>query len=363
MSDEAHAARAETIGASEVAIPLGLARWGTQAELARKKREGARTPSSHAMDAGNIFEFAVLAEFARRNPGLRLLLNWGSMRGPGRSSATPDAIAIPPDRVPEDELDSFATVRKGGGFIDMQKRDRAPTKLGPIIVIDAKNPDDCAWWDENQEADGGLPRSYWSQVQMQMHVCVHHGAEVAYGMVAAHSRVQGWRQIRVDYDPDWCRTAVETVTAWYDRHVVEGVPCPAGGDSQRDRDADAWGNTTAREDGADYIEVPEDDAKTLRLVETFRKWHGAGKRAGDANAKLKDALRRTIGGAKGLILPSGDKIAATGSGSRTSVEWKRIAEQLAASVPESVATEIRERHTTTSECARGITPYWAKEEE
>lgn len=334
------AARSASIGASEIATVLGLGGYVTPAELARIKIEEARKPTTHAMEAGTIFEFAVLREFSRRNPGYVLALNLGTLPAAGRVTATPDAYAR---RVSGHDP----------GYVDVGGAVLVP-RHGKVIVVEAKTPDDMAWWDEDGEH---IPRAYQAQIQIQMHLLVLAGGLVDYGLVVGHSRRQGWRQVRVDYDPGFSRKAVETATAWYERHVVEGVPVPPSDDPE----ADGWGYTRRARAGAELVDV-EPGSSLARVVDVWAKAKEVAAEADSRVEKLSNALRQAIGDAPGLRLPDGGRLLATGTGERTSTDWRRIAEQLGVHVSEADLSTLRERHTETVAAKRALRAYPAKEQ-
>lgn len=136
-SPEWHAARADGIGASEVAAVLGLSRWGTPLEVYRAKKGVIRDIPEHLSYFGHALEPVIAGWVTRTYPDIGYVGSGFSAR-----SVRAPWLTASPDRI----------------ITDRDHNGPVPLELKTADAFTAK-----AWED-------GVPLGYQAQVQTQMFV-------------------------------------------------------------------------------------------------------------------------------------------------------------------------------------------------
>lgn len=314
LSPEQLAVRKTGIGGSEVAIVLfGRDKWGCTAfDLQRRKRGLApERVVTEAMHVGNIME-----------PGLIMAV--GRLLGEH----------IEPGRTMRHEKHAIAIA--------------TPDGLTPDAVVEVKAPHFSTyglWGDDGED----IPEDYYAQVQWEMGVS---GRQVAH--------VGAWlgrlAYYRVQFNPEFFATGVELAERWWQRHIIEGVPCAPEGSSETTAAIRQY--LPSHREGAGFLPA------TPRHAELAREYAERARRLKELwneVAAIKQTLQLEIGDYEGLDFTDslGGKLTWRKAKDAAIVDYKAVALELGAT-PELLA-----KHTTVRQGSRRfMTPKtWGAEDE
>lgn len=314
---EWHAVRAQSVGASEIAMALGCSAHGGLLDLVLRKRLAAQGKAAQRdtdeLAEGRVMEGAII-ELAAMRLRRRMLIPGGCaiVASPAYHHPTcPDLTATPDGLIdanwPKDPDDIIATLET--------KRDRSGANWSEI--------ERDGW---RVLMPGDLRLAYWWQVQTQLAVT---GCPVGY--LAVHTAYET-HLIQVDADPAAAEKIVATaraVMAW----VRSGLnPAPTDADTLAAIAATV--HTTAGD-------LPADDV-TAAAIDAYVAASAAAKAA---DARLEEAKRRlamtfAVTGAKRLVAPSG-----------ASALWvaTKASERIDANALRAAEPEIAKRYTIVGE--------------
>lgn len=269
------AERRNGIGGSDVAALLGYNPWRTQLDVWQDKRGDTEPqPTNDFMLWGSLLEPVVRDHYVTQHPGTFV-------------EEVPGILAHPDHPMCRASLDGLAHAKDA-------------TRL--LEVKCSKNP-----W-----PDGTLPDSYLAQVLWYLGIT---GLDEAH--VAALFNGNSYTERVVAADPDWFERVLSYVSAWWQRHIVDGeMPEP---DPVRDRDALAglWAP-----DGSTAV---LDDELIAELRDTKAALAAAKTDAEIAAAKVQLRMRT----ATTAVDSSGQRVASWGAVSgRTQLDIKRLRAEL-----------------------------------
>ena len=276
-----------TMGASEVAVALGLQRTKTDGEpytsaLELQARLTGALPrygddAEAGVDAiiGRDAEAMVLSRWCRRYPGLRFR--------------------------PGPQLGSEPLVNPSWPWLHARPDLVASMAWGDGIPVELKAPrelDGERWGEDHTDQ---FPMEYLVQLAVQVAV-MDAPFGVLFAMARAprtNSRIDG--EFRYVRDPDLERRILDRAGAWYHRHVVDRVPVePDGSESA------AW--TLARTTGLDHVvafATVEQEAEVRRLAQV----RTAIREQERHRAELEQSIQQMMGAATTLRGVDGRTIA------------------------------------------------------
>lgn len=277
------ASRRDGIGASDVAALLGFSHWQTPWELWAEKSGNLIVPekSNEAISLGHDLEPWLIAQAPA-------LLNVEVTRTPHMlyahgehdwRRASPDAFA------------------------------------SDAALVEAKTAKLAGWGDPEGWEDGGIPLGYELQGRWQMHVMnrpkVHFVALVA-GLGRITRTIT--RDLPLEYD------LVQQVSEWRQEHLIEGAEPAIDG-----RDLAALNQRYRRTGGEEKDLTPTD---ALKWQADYKAGAALKKQGDELQALPKVQFRSVLGAA--AVGKVGDKTVVTWNETKGEVDYKRMAEELAA---------------------------------
>ena len=261
-SDEWHDLRANGIGASEIAVILGLNPWSSPFALWHAKAGNVEPDRAGNASTywGWLHEPTIADEWARLHP-------WADVQRCGSYARHDDPwMTASPDRLVVD----------------------GETTVAVLEVKTARAADD--WGPDGSDE---IPVYYRAQVVQQMHVM-----EVPVGYVAALIGGSDFRCYTIDYDPDEAQVLVDAGRAFW-QSIADGVPPPIDG-------SESTGATIRR------LHPDVDDADAIvpaELADEYRAAVADAKAADAVKASATNRLLAALGSARVAIDPDGRKVA------------------------------------------------------
>lgn len=298
--------RANTIGASEIGMVIGVSPYGGLLDLVTRKRAALAGNVEHfdspAMADGRDAEETILRMARRRMGSPHLKMRTGEAVALGRASATPDAILV-------DET----------GLV--------------VLTVEAKLDRSGTDWQAVADGDfanlqpGDLRLAYWWQVQMQLRV-----TGCASGWLAVWT-VYSLHLIYIEADAEAAATidkAVDAAWRWVS-HPKGLLPAPT--------DADSLASIAAT------VKPKSEDAKPVDgdLAASIERYAAINAQIAELEREqetIKRSLLLAHNDAVSLVTPNGFKSTFTLPTTRRTVDTKRLqAEQ----------PDVAEAYTRTTE--------------
>lgn len=282
--------RANTIGASEIGMVVGVSPYGGLLDLVTRKRAALAGNVEHvdspAMADGRDAEETILRMARRRIGAPHLKFRQGEAVAVGRASATPDGILV------DDEGRVIATVE---AKLDRSRTDWSAVADGNFSNLQA----------------GDLRLAYWWQVQMQLRV-----TGCASGWLAVWT-VFDFFLIYIEADADAAASidkAVDAAWRWVS-HPKGLLPAPT--------DADSLASVAAS------VKPKTDEPKQVDgdLADSIERYAAINVQIAELERE-QDAIKRALlvahNDAVALVTAGGFKSTFTAATSRRSVDTKRL---------------------------------------
>lgn len=338
LSDDAQwlAARRESIGASEVAALLGVARYGSQYSVwASKTGHDKPDEPTEAMERGQKAEADLCAWFRA-----------GVWCGGG---GDPTAVMDTARRIwrHRDHPQVHATP---DAVITVQGRVRA--------IVEAKSVGAHYAYLFGLSGSAEIPMDVWVQVQIQMSsIASHTGCDdIEAYVVASIGGEEYWRWYKIPYDPVEALRMVRQAARWYELYVGAGVMPPVDGSVAAER---ALRDTYSEVRWGSKSDLIPASAEAEQLARRLRRVTEDQRRAEGEAKVLRQQLMAEIGDCAG-IAGNGWRITWMQAKPATKTDWEQAFWDLVdlAVVPDDVYVPLIADHTQEVPGSRRFLPRW-----
>lgn len=284
LTKKQHALRAQGIGASEIAVLVGLSRYSTPIEIWRRKLGLGESEDvgSYARDLGVEIEEPIAAAWAKR-AGKRIA-RVATLQHPSRplALATPDRAVFAPDHAPTFHRRPLTDL------------------LGAEALLEVKSTNWRQAHEWGPEGTDQIPTEYLCQAHWQ-------GAVAGIGevIVAVDVDKTKLRTYRVSVDLDFFGSLYEAAERFWSDHVLARVPPPPDGTAAYLDTVKMIHRTQATRDLVDASGVPAfDDVR--QAVFRFTRLKGLAKKLEEADAIERSKILLAIGERGGLTWQDAD---------------------------------------------------------
>lgn len=255
LTKKQQALRAQGIGASEIAVLVGLSRWSTPIEVWRRKLGIGESADagSYARDLGVEIEEPIAAAWAKR--AKKKIARVATLQHPEHALAlaTPDRAVFAPD---------FAPPSKRGPLTDL---------LGAEALLEVKSTNwrqAHEWGPENTDR---IPAEYLCQAHWQGAVAGM--SEVLFAVDLDKTRLRTYR-VRVDLD--FFGSLYDAAEKFWTDHVLARVPPPPDGSlAYLETVQKMFGTQTSRDlvdvQGEEFNQLRQDVFQFVRLKDLAAK--------------------------------------------------------------------------------------------
>jgi len=305
LTKKQHAQRAQGIGASEIAVLVGLSRWSTPIEIWRRKLGIGESADvgSYARDLGVEIEEPIAAAWAKR--AKKTIARVATLQHPEHplALATPDRAVFSPDVAPP---------KKRGPLTDL---------LGAESLLEVKSTNWRQAGEWGAEGSDRIPTEYLCQAHWQGAVAGM--SEVLFAVDVDKTRLRTYR-VRVDLD--FFGSLYDAAEKFWTDHVLARVPPPPDGSlAYLETVQKMFGTQTSR----DLVDVQGDAFDELRqTVLRFVRLKDLAAKAKDAITAERSKILLAIEGRGGLTWQDADgPVVLTYNQNKPStvVEWQGVA--------------------------------------
>ena len=283
LTKKQHAQRAQGIGASEIAVLVGLSRWSTPIEIWRRKLGIGESADvgSYARDLGVEIEEPIAAAWAKR--AKKTIARVATLQHPEHplALATPDRAVFSPDVAPP---------KKRGPLTDL---------LGAESLLEVKSTNWRQAGEWGAEGSDRIPTEYLCQAHWQGAVAGM--SEVLFAVDVDKTRLRTYR-VRVDLD--FFGSLYDAAEKFWTDHVLARVPPPPDGSlAYLETVQKMFGTQTSR----DLVDVQGEEFNELRqTVLQFVRLKDLAAKAKDAITAERSKILLAIEGRGGLTWQDAD---------------------------------------------------------
>jgi putative phage-type endonuclease len=291
--------RRKAIGGTEVAAILGLSKWSSPMQVWLNKRGMVEVPDNYQMAWGRRLERPILEGYA-------------------------DHVGHPITFAKPYEFLKSPVVKVLGASLDARWAD------GDQRPVDAKN---IRWKNQQDFGEAGsdiIPIYYACQLAVQMHVTDTPTADLA--VLFSGQQLEVFTLYR---DMDAENMILEKVEAWWERHIVQGIPPEVDGSK-----ATTEYLTRRFKKNSDLV-IPA-SPQAMEAAKRLAEVRAHAKEIETEQARLENILKGIVGDSAGIAGVCTWKKAQDGS----STDWKAVAAELGAT------PEVIQKFTTTKTGSR-----------
>jgi len=312
LTPEQLALRRTKITATDAAKVCGVYPWGGPLDVQLEKEGKAADVDSDRMKWGNILEDPIRRDFAKRR-GIKIAVP-GTLVHPLEewAAATPDGILYP----------GGTRITHGSLF------SHGPENVAPIGGHEIKTH---TTWQAHRYGEPGTDEvPPWELVQCAWNQWIASAVFTAgdfevWDLTAFMDNLP--QDYRVTRDPELEEMLIATCRAFWDEHVIGGVPvAPDGTQSYTDHQANRWPRNTSE----DYVEAAGEVLEAVQALHATRTEIAGLERE---ESRLVQIVKEAIGDRAGLEFP-----AITGGGKRQRITWKRSKDSTTTSWADVVAS-------------------------